>query len=384
MQKNIATAQLRILLREKKITQEHLADLLGKAQPVISEILSGKRLISPEIAIDLELALGSAISAEQILNLQTKYLLDLARLQNNKNDEMKTKLRLNEEFPVNELEKRGWIPKSNNADEKVTNILKFARNSVNLDQLTSPFESVVLARQSSTLGYLSPSSKGSRAWLYRVRELAEITPVKPYDHETFVTKGMEQIRSLARTARGVAEVPQVLASYGVRLVIVEHLEKTKLDGAAMWLDSEKVKYPVIALTLRLGKIDSFWFNLAHELQHICLKHDFSLDSEKDAEYESFELSKIESEADEKGKNWLIDKNRLEAFVSRRNGIFSDEIIMAFAELVNLHPGVIVGILQYDKHITYSRFAKFKVDVKNLALMSSMSDGFGKQAINVRR
>ena len=51
---------------------------------------------------------------------------------------------------------------------------------------------------------------------------------------------------------------------GVRFAIVPHLSKTYLDGGALHLDN-RIDQPVIALTLRYGRIDSFWFTLMHEI-----------------------------------------------------------------------------------------------------------------------
>jgi HTH-type transcriptional regulator/antitoxin HigA len=55
-----------------------------------------------------------------------------------------------------------------------------------------------------------------------------------------------------------------LAKAGIRLVIVPHLANTYLDGAAVMLKDG----PVIGLTLRYDRIDSFWFVLLHELIHV--------------------------------------------------------------------------------------------------------------------
>ena len=48
-------------------------------------------------------------------------------------------------------------------------------------------------------------------------------------------------------------------------MIERHLPRTYLDGAALRLGDGR---PVIALTLRYDRIDSFWFCLLHELAHV--------------------------------------------------------------------------------------------------------------------
>jgi HTH-type transcriptional regulator/antitoxin HigA len=380
---NQAVGFLQEAMREAHFTQETLADLLGRPQSVISEILNGKRGFSPEIAVELEAVFGTKLCAETLLTLQAKYLLQEARSAGKKS-EILVKSRLQGEFPVLEMEKREWIPKFSNVDEKVEAVLRFARHSPHLDEIIPPFESPALARQSATLGYLSPSSRSSRAWQYRVRELAEMTPVKPFDHNRFATEGLASLRNLVRQAKGVAEVPQVLATYGVRFVIVEHLDKTKLNGAAMWLDREKETSPVIALTLRYGKIDNFWFNLAHELQHIRHRHDLSINSEDIEDIEDLCLREIEEEAERDGSEWLIPESRLRSFVERRADRITEASIIAFAEITNVHPGLLVGMLHHINAIPYQKFAKMKINIRNMALMSSMSDGFGRPAVKARK
>jgi hypothetical protein len=134
--------------------------------------------------------------------------------------------------------------------------------------------------------------------------LAEITPVKDFHPLHFELEGLPELRKLVRYQKGIAEVPQLLARFGVRLVIVARLDKTKLDGAAMWLDPEK-KQPVI----------HFWFNLAHEIQHIVRKHEFSVDIDGD-EDKIEELQAIEDEANAGAAEWLIHQSR---FRICRNG-----------------------------------------------------------------
>lgn len=363
-------------MEKQGLTQEDLATIMGRAQPTISEIMRGKRLISPEIAIDLEAALNGSVQADQLLQFQTAFQLNEARKENcGRNIRLKAKL--HEEFPVAEMEKRGWITKTNDIAQSLKQVLAFANNSPDLDRISPPFHCPILARQSATLGYLSPSSRASRAWQYRVKELSEMTPVREFDHELFVNEGMKEIRSLAGSLRGVAQVPQTLAKYGIRFVIVQHLQNTKLDGAATWLDEEKGKAPVIALTLRYGTIDCFWFNLAHELQHICKRHAFSLniDSLKGGEIADESLRSMEEEANREGADWLISQDRLNAFVQRLNGKISEQRILAFAEVVNVHPGILVGMLHHSKIIPYSRFVSLKVNIRKHALLGAMADGF---------
>jgi HTH-type transcriptional regulator/antitoxin HigA len=373
---NQAIELLKETMEATGLTQEALADLLGRGQPVVSDVLRGKRVISPDLAVELETVFRGKLCAEKLLSLQTKHQIEYAR-KAAKSSLIQLKAKLREEFPILEMEKRGWIEKGASIEEKVQLALRFARGSTNLDQINPPFESTALARQSATLGYLSPSSKSSRAWQYRVRQLAEITPVKDFHPLHFELEGLPELRKLVRHQKGIAEVPQLLARFGVRLVIVARLDKTKLEGAAMWLDSDK-KQPVIALTLRYPWLDHFWFNLAHEVQHIVRKHEFSVDIDGD-EDRTEELQAIEDEANAGAAEWLIPQSRFRAFIGRRMGRFSRDSVEAFAEMVNVHPAVVVGMLQHEKKISSSYLNDLKPKVRKYALMSAMSDGFDIQS-----
>lgn len=57
----------------------------------------------------------------------------------------------------------------------------------------------------------------------------------------------------------------LLAEAGVRFVVCEPFAGSRLDGICTWLDA---KSPVIGMTLRLDRIDHFWFVLRHEVEHI--------------------------------------------------------------------------------------------------------------------
>lgn len=363
------------------LTQEDLSAIMDRPQSTISDIMNGKRLITPEWAIDFECALKGHIKADDLLSKQSEFCLQIARNQRNSSD-IDLKSRINNEFPLSEMEKRGWIPKSSKAADTMRAVLEFANYSDNLDCIVDPFQLKVLARQSKTIGHLSPSGIANRAWQFRVRELAEMTPVRKFDHAKFVDKGLAEIRSLIKSLKGVSEVPQTLARYGIRLVIVEQLSKTKLEGAVMWLDGINREKPVIALTLRLGKIDSFWWNLGHELQHIKYLHDFTVNGLENDDPD--ELKHIEEEADRGASEWIVSEKRLLSFVERHNSRFSERNILAFSEIINVHPGLLVGMLQDKGYLTYSsKLNRFKLDIRDRILLSSMVDGFKRPVVKAR-
>src|SRR4051812_41405718 len=100
--------------------------------------------------------------------------------------------------------------------------------------------------------------------------------------------------------RAIAE----LLKKGVSVVVLPPLPGTFLDGAAMLTGGGM---PVIGLTLRYDRIDSFWFTLLHEVSHIALHYGI-LKNSKEAFVDDMEIRSedlYEREADDLARNLLI-------------------------------------------------------------------------------
>ena len=66
-----------IYMKEMNINQSQLAELIGCLPKRINEVVNGKRGISPQLAIELEKAIGT--SAEMWVRMQAEYDLSIAR-----------------------------------------------------------------------------------------------------------------------------------------------------------------------------------------------------------------------------------------------------------------------------------------------------------------
>ena len=73
---------LRDEMESRAMKQIELAKELGIAKNVMSEIISGKRNLTPELAVKLEEALG--IKAELWMKYQVSYEIDKIRIKNKK------------------------------------------------------------------------------------------------------------------------------------------------------------------------------------------------------------------------------------------------------------------------------------------------------------
>jgi addiction module HigA family antidote len=65
-------------IKARGIQQQELAKQMGIAKTVISEIINGKRNLTPTLSLNLERVLG--INAEFWMNFQMQYEIDLIRI----------------------------------------------------------------------------------------------------------------------------------------------------------------------------------------------------------------------------------------------------------------------------------------------------------------
>jgi len=325
MSQNLTPARVvhpgQILKRELEArgwTQKQLAEIMDRPTQAINEIIQGNKQITPETALDLEKALDS--SAEFWLNLEKNYRLHLARKKKNEQN-IERRRKLYELIPVDEVKKRQWIPPSDSLDELEKNVCRF----LGISSLTEARSPQVNFRKTQAR---SCQTGAQTAWLKRVEYLAKQQTVGDFNRETLIEQ-IGEITALAEFAEEVAQLEPLLSSLGVHFVIVPHLSKTYLDGAAFYLD----KHPVVAVTLRYDRIDSFWFTVMHELAHIATGHqgiyldDLSLNNSN-----FHNLSSEEKEADTLACNWLIDPVAFERFTIDNRPNFSRKEIESFAQI----------------------------------------------------
>jgi len=317
-------------------TQRDLAEIMRRPPQAISEIVRGSKQITPETA--LELAAAFDTSPEIWVNLESNYRLHLAR--HNHGDEssdIARRSRLYELLPMNDLIKRGWVRAGDSVDELEAAVHEFVGGD--------PVSVVpaVSFRQAATRG---PEQGAHVAWVRRVRQLATRQRIPAFDR-TRLAEAVPAIRALANSSDRVGLVPTLLNQLGIRFVIVPPLSKTFIDGAVCDVNTS----PIVALTLRYDRIDSFWFTLLHELAHLVLGHQTPhLDRLDD---ESQQRDSQEIAANECARSWLINQQALQAFVARVKPYFAKDKVLRFAAEQQVHPGIVVGQLMYDGTVKYN-------------------------------
>jgi HTH-type transcriptional regulator / antitoxin HigA len=223
-------------------------------------------------------------------------------------------------------------------------------------------------------GYPSDINASQLAWLFRVRQIAEAMTVRPYA-ERLLSDALERLAGLRASPDDIRHVPQVLAECGVRLVIVEPMAGSKIDGVTFWLDD---KTPVIGMSLRLDRIDNFWFVLFHEIAHVLHKHgrtEAMIDADTGDQAKQ-NVSEEEQIANDEAAERCISQEDLADFIRRNRPLFSEEKVVGFARAMQVHPGIVVGQLQ-NKLDDYRLFRRHQISIRPLVTPVAMTDGYGQ-------
>jgi HTH-type transcriptional regulator / antitoxin HigA len=154
----------------------------------------------------------------------------------------------------------------------------------------------------------------------------------------------------SRAVDGPLRAREILAEHGILLVVVPQIPGLRLDGAA-FLESD---VPIIALTLRFDRVDSFWFTLLHELGHIYLHLHSGLGLGFFDDIEHDGIDEAESEANEFAGASIIADERWR--VSPARVTKSEGAVEKLAENLEVHPALIYGRIRKERS-DYTIFAK---------------------------
>lgn len=338
-------------------TQDDLAEILGRSRQHINRLLLGKTAITPDTAH--ELAKAFCTTAELWMNLQTSYELAAAQKED---DDIQRRAKIYSKIPIRDVRARHWIGDTRSVGDLESAVCRLLRIS-DIDQ-----EPTLKAAARMSTNYGQPANGAQLAWMCRARELAEMCHVAQFKKNNF-EKGIADIRSLAGSPEDVRRVPKALAELGVRLVLLEHLPKSKMDGVAFWVNDS----PAIALSLRFDRLDNFWFTLMHELVHIKYQDVTVIDVE--LEHASTELPEEEKRANSEAADILVPKDKLESFIRRVHPLYYKERVIEFARARGVHPSIVAGQLGHRDPGLYRKFVKLQSHVREHLLGQAITDGW---------
>jgi len=353
---------LKMELEERGWSQRDLAFILGQTEQQLNTLLSGKRGVTPDMAR----LLGDAfdVHPQFFLNLQAQYDLQNAK---DPDPAVKTRAQLQASFPVREMIRRGWIYDSE------ASLLELQMNRFLEAANDSTCGQVAFAAKKTHYDETPPHQL---AWVFRVRQLARQMSMGAFSIEA-LRNALPKLRSLMIDPESISAVPEILASCGVRFVIVEVLPGAKIDGVCTWLDDDT---PVIGLSTLHDRIDNFWFVLRHEIEHVLQgdgKRTIGIVDHLLGEGATIgeTISEIEQIANDAAESFGVTKEKMDSFYLRKNPYFSERDVIGFAALMGVHPGIVVGQLQRRmKRHDYLR--RYQVQVRKYLVTSAVADGWG--------
>lgn len=331
-------------MMEQGLRQVDLAPLVGSRSRV-SEILSRKRPLTVPMIRSLSKGLGIPLDV-LLCDRNTTQIPVSEDAEEEKYDWAK--------FPIKEMSRRGWIDVE--VPSRITaSVRKAAEESLKLF-LAKVYQNVavpVLFRRTFRGESLDEKAFCSTlAWSARVLARAKESDLdyKKFEPGLINEEFFSQIARLSCLSDGPKRAVEMLAGKGIALVIEPRLPNTLIDGASMLSESG---LPVIGMTLRYDRVDYFWFTLLHELVHVW-KHLSSADETFIDRIENGSPTAIvEKQANRIARDALIPRaiwKRSQAFLNP-----SKESIIRLAKELSIHPGIVVGRLQYET----GRYALFR-------------------------
>ena len=318
-------------LEQAGLAPRDLIPFIG-SRAKVSEVLSGKRPLTMPMARALHEHLG--IPAEVLLQQPgATFSEPLEDLEWSR-------------FPLTAMVKLGWIPRARNlasrAHELVGDLVRRAGGP--------EVAGAVLYRKSQhTRANSKTDPYALKAWCWKVlAEANEHPPSVSYQRGTVTLEFLRQLARLSWLEEGPRLAKEFLGKHGIPLVTVPHLPRTYLDGAALKLGDGT---PVIGLTLRYDRLDSFWFCLLHELAHVGRHMDVDgdtafVDDLTLRDVEGAREDPTELQADEWAEDALIPRAIWETSAVRQEP--SPMSVINLANALQIHPAIVAGRVRHEQ------------------------------------
>ncbi|GAO45399.1 HigA family addiction module antitoxin [Flavihumibacter petaseus] len=328
-------------LAEMEMGPKEFALRTGKPEKTIIAILSGKSAITPDMAVQFETV--TKIPANFWMNHQRSYDEFIAR------EKHKTviddAIAWAKQFPLNDMIKKGWLPPVGSIREKTMAILTFFGFSNHTGWEEYYFNQTLKLNFRISLAETNEPYAIS-AWLRKGELQAAELKANDYSEKSF-KEALPGLKSLMATHPDdfFIQLQSICLRAGVKVVHTPCINKAPISGSTRWLNDT----PLIQLTGRYKRNDSFWFTFFHEAGHIILHGKKDVFLEK-VDYSDKDNQK-EAEADEFAVKWTLTEEEEAEIIDAAP--LSEEDIRAFAKQFNTHPGIIIGRLQHKKIIPYS-------------------------------
>lgn len=316
-------AAIRFRMEQMGLTPRQLEPFIG-SRARVSEVLSGKRQLSIDMIRSLHEGLG--IPYESLI-ANRKPNTDIAAASAPALDKL---TELGVDIDENEVQTLLGIPGGIRSTLALHRKTRTQRAASKTDQMALLFWQAAVLKKSE-----------------------QKSATRAFDRTRFRAETLRVLARLSAKPGGPVKALETLHQLGVSTVVLPSLRGTFLDGAAMVAPSGA---PVIGLTLRHDRLDSFWFTVLHEAAHISLHYDHLLESGAvfidDMEIQSEDA--LEREADLLAQESLIPTAILSQVAWDKNTTYNELVTLSVRARV--HMSVVAGRWQRD-HQNYRKFSR---------------------------
>jgi HTH-type transcriptional regulator / antitoxin HigA len=335
------------ILEQKNLSPIKFAERIGRTSEEVEELIRGAENITIETARKLQNILGASVAFWMIR--ESQYREDQVRLANNILPGSTE--RWLAELPLRDMEKFGWI-KSVSGSGSLMECLRFF-GLPDFQAWREKYIGMLQQAAFKTSRAFPANPSATAAWLRQAEIEAESISCEPWSAERF-TQTLAEIRQLTRKKDPNIFTPELrrqCAKCGVAVVILRAPAGCRASGATRFLSSEKA---LLLLSFRYLSDDHFWFTFFHEAGHLLLHN------QKALFLEGHDVPAAKEEEEEEANKFAADilipaRFRKEMLNLPVNGF----VIMRFAKVVGVSPGIVVGQLQYHGRFTHRQLNNLK-------------------------
>lgn len=323
-------------INEMGLTQKDFARRLGTTPKNLSVLLQGEQKLSADLANKLANMLDTSVAFW--LNLQAKY--DEIEAKIHEYQDLASEKEVLKTFGYAYLRDHFGAP---NLPRQTDQQICVARKILQIGSLNNLRQKdFVTCFRSYFTDPKDNNTICSNVMLQLAVNQAWPVEAPPYDEDKFrraIDFALTQTTSHETFFEAIQEA---FLAAGVILVGLPHLAGSGVNGATKPIGDNIL----LMVSDRRRYVDTLWFSLFHEIAHILKGHYKRKDRDDELK------KKIEQEADDFARQALIPEDAYQAFVARTAPHFSVAKIREFADRIDRDPGIVLGRLQMDHHVTY--------------------------------
>lgn len=337
------------VLEEKQMNQEELAIRTGFSPKHVSEVVNGKKGISPSFAKSLEYVLG--MPASFWINLQGIYDKEILEYKEQEEiDENEVNIVKSLRAVIKYAENLEIMTKTKNVISQIIELRNIC-NVNNLTYINNLVTSQVAFRKSQTI---ETNVYVLYVWLRICELIAEKSDVENVYNEEILKANISKIKNcmFLEINEAIKELKRIFSECGIVFQVVKNFTGAPVQGFIK-KNNNKI---ILSMTIRGAFSDIFWFTLFHEIGHL-LNGDIV-----NSNFIDFTDSKsdMENRADEFARGVLINEEDFNKFINQQN--LTETAIINFAKEQGVQPFIVVGRIQKQKN-NFRIFANLRTRYK---------------------